>query len=159
MDFQLSGIDASGSAGTQTRPPAVATPPAGSTPVQGNSKVESNQSDGGAVDRIEISQKAREISDAARSNVDRTNEVKSENPSPKNEGKDLRPDGLSASESNEFFDYFINKNSDLAIKVIDLQTHKEVRQIPPEGQQAYKANYNRLVNLIYGTDHPPELTS
>lgn len=159
MDFQLSGIDTGASAGAQTRPPAVASPAAGSVPVQGNSEVESTQSDGGTVDRIEISQKAREISDAARGAIDQTNGVKVEKPSPKNDGKDLRPAGLSAGENNEFFDYFINKNSDLAIKVIDRQTHQEIRQIPPEGQQAFKANYNRLVNLIYGTDHPPELSS
>lgn len=159
MDFQLSGVDANASAGAQTRPPVAASPPVGSVPVQGNSKVESSQLDGGTVDRIDISQKAREIVDAAKSSTDATNGSAVENPSPKNEGKDLRPEGLSAKGNNEFFDYFINKNSDLAIKVINRQTHQEVRQIPPEGQQVFKANYNRLMNLIYGTDHPPELSS
>jgi uncharacterized FlaG/YvyC family protein len=115
---------------------------------------------GEPVDQVHISRQGRELSQAAASVV-RANGTENEATDPPSDNAKppkMETQGSLVDVNSKFLDYFINDTSDLAIKVIDRQTNRELRQIPPVEQQVYKANYIKLVTLMYGTPHPPNLT-
>ncbi len=47
------------------------------------------------------------------------------------------------------YDYTVNSMHDLVIKVKDMETRREVKQIPDKAYQAFKRNYQKVVDQLF----------
>lgn len=47
------------------------------------------------------------------------------------------------------YDYTVNSTHDLVIKVKDMETRREVKQIPDKAYQAFKRGYHKVVDQLF----------
>ncbi|MBI3813998.1 MAG: flagellar protein FlaG, partial [Nitrospinae bacterium] len=95
-------------------------------------------------DTVSLSQEAKDLANKKRGNENYIYD-NSKNMTQKDEKNDKPAKNLSAM-TKRFLHYYINDNKDLAIKVIDKDTKKVVKEIPPEEVQKLKTAIEKIIN-------------
>ncbi|GMT42140.1 MAG: hypothetical protein IEMM0002_0551 [bacterium] len=63
---------------------------------------------------------------------------------------DVRPENVSnEGYTAKYYDYTVNSDHDLVVKVRDLETRDEIRQIPSKEVQSFKRAYNKVVARFF----------
>ncbi len=119
-----------------------------SAPVNNTNFSNTNSADlqrlSGANDTVSLSQEAKDLANKKTGNENYIYD-NSKNMTKKDEGKNKPPENLSAM-TKRYLHYYINDNKDLAIKVIDNETKKVVKEIPPEEVQKLKTAIEKIIN-------------
>lgn len=120
----------------------------GSAPVNNTNFSNTNSADlqrlSGANDTVSLSQEAKDLANKKTGNENYIYD-NSKNMTQKDEKNDKPTKSLSAI-TNRYLHYYLNDNKDLAIKVIDKETKKVVKEIPPEEEQKLKTAIEKIIN-------------
>ncbi|MBI3583750.1 MAG: flagellar protein FlaG [Nitrospinae bacterium] len=104
----------------------------------------------GANDTVSLSQEAKDLANKKTGNENYIYD-NSKNMTQKDEKNDKPSKNLSAM-TKRFLHYYINDNKDLAIKVIDKETRKVVKEIPPEEVQKLKTAIKSIMEEMNNTE-------
>ncbi len=100
-------------------------------------------------DTVVISQEAKVLADKMAAKEKAFNEKIKENA---NRDKNNRPAGNLLMMAKRYLDYYLNDSKDLAIKVMDKDTKKVLREIPLKEEQKLRASIEKMVEEL-NTDH------
>ncbi|MBI3812967.1 MAG: flagellar protein FlaG [Nitrospinae bacterium] len=93
-------------------------------------------------DIVSISQEARDIENKMAAKEKAFNEKIKENA---NRDKNNQPAGNLLMMAKRYLDYYLNDSKDLAIKVLDKDTKKVIKEIPLKEEQKLRASIEKMV--------------
>jgi uncharacterized FlaG/YvyC family protein len=102
-------------------------------------------------DTVVISQEAKVLADKMAAKEKAFNEKIKENA---NRDKNNQPAGNLLMMAKRYLDYYLNDSKDLAIKVMDKDTKKVIKEIPLKEEQKLRASIEKLIEEMNDSDKP-----